>query len=147
MSNYTVQLKGADRMIARLKQIDSDLRGLVALQAVNAGAIQIENKARINAPVLTGALRNSVSTIAKNTANGAEAEIGFRGLAYARIQEFGGTITAKNKKYLKFRVNGKWVSTKSVRIRAKRYLGRAIDSERALVVKAMNDVVREYLDQ
>ena len=129
MSNYTVQLKGADRMIARLKQIDSDLRGLVALQAVNAGAIQIENKARINAPVLTGALRNSVSTIAKNTANGAEAEIGFRGLAYARIQEFGGRAGRNH----------------SVYIQGKHYLERAIKSEQDLAVKAMGDVISSYL--
>ena len=129
MSSYTVQLKGADRMIAKLKQIDTDLRGLVALQAVNAGALQIENRARINAPVLTGALRNSVSTIAKNTANGAEAEIGFRGLAYARIQEFGGRAGRNH----------------SVYIQGKHYLERAIQSEQDLAVKAMGDVISSYL--
>ena len=129
MSSYTVQLKGADRMIAKLKQIDTDLRGLVALQAVNAGALQIENRARINAPVLTGALRNSVSTIAKNTANGAEAEIGFRGLAYARIQEFGGRAGRNH----------------SVYIRGKHYLENAIKSEQGLAVKAMGDVISSYL--
>ena len=147
MSNYDIVLTGTEELMANLRKVGSDMRGPVALRAVNAGGLIIEDKARMNAPVKTGALRNSAKTICRNTAEGAEAEIGFRGLAYARIQEFGGTITAKNKKYLKFRVNGKWVSAKSVRIRAKRYLGRAIDSEKALVVKAMNDVVREYLDQ
>ena len=129
MSNYNVQLKGADKLIANLNKIDADLRGLVGLQAVNAGAIQIENKARMNAPVLTGALRNSVSTIAKQTANGAEAEIGFRGLAYARIQEFGGRAGRNH----------------SVYIEGKHYLERAIKSEQGLAVQAMGDVISQYL--
>lgn len=129
MSSYNVKLKGADKLTAKLKQIDTDLRGLVALQAVNAGALQIENKARMNAPVLTGALRNSASTIAKNTPNGAEAEIGFRGLAYARIQEFGGRAGRNH----------------SVYIQGKHYLENAIKSEQGLAVQAMGDVISSYL--
>lgn len=129
MSNYNVKLKGADKLTAKLKQIDTDLRGLVALQAVNAGALQIENKARMNAPVLTGALRNSASTIAKNTPTGAEAEIGFRGLVYARIQEFGGRAGRNH----------------SVYIRGKHYLENAIKSEQGLAVQAMGDVISSYL--
>lgn len=129
MSNYNIQLKGTDKLIANLNRISAELRGTVAVQAVNAGAIQIENKARINAPVLTGALRNSVSTIAKATGNGAEAEIGFRGLAYARIQEFGGRAGRNH----------------SVYIQGKHYLENAIKSEQDLAVKAMGDVISSYL--
>lgn len=129
MSNYNVQLKGADKLIANLNRISADLRGTVAVHAVSAGAIQIENRARINAPVLTGALRNSVSTIAKATGNGAEAEIGFRGLAYARIQEFGGRAGRNH----------------SVYIQGKHYLENAIKSEQGLAVQAMGDVISSYL--
>lgn len=129
MSNYNVQLKGADKLIANLNRISAELRGQVAVQAVNAGAIQIENRARMNAPVLTGALRNSVSTIAKQTGNGAEAEIGFRGLVYARIQEFGGRAGRNH----------------SVYINGKHYLERAIKSEQGLAVQAMGDVIAQYL--
>ena len=129
MSDYTVELEGTDELLRNLNRISGDLRGTVALKAVNAGAIQIENRARINAPVLTGALRNSVSTIAKQTGNGAEAEIGFRGLVYARIQEFGGRAGRNH----------------SVVIRGKHYLERAINSEKGLAVKAMSDVVSAYL--
>ena len=129
MSNYNVQLKGADKLIANLNKIDADLRGLVGLQAVNAGAIQIENKARMNAPVLTGALRNSASTISKQTATGAEAEIGFRGLVYARIQEFGGRAGRNH----------------SVYIEGKHYLQNAIDTQQGLALQAMGDVISQYL--
>lgn len=129
MSDYTVRLEGTDELLRNLNKISSEMRGKVALQAVNAGALQIENKARMNAPVLTGALRNSASTIAKNTANGAEAEIGFRGLVYARIQEFGGRAGRNH----------------SVYIRGKHYLENAIKSEQDLAVKAMGDVISSYL--
>lgn len=129
MSDYNVQIKGADKLTAKLKQIDAEMRGLVALQAVTAGAIQIENRARMNAPVLTGALRNSVSTIAKQTSTGAQAEIGFRGLAYARIQEFGGRAGRNH----------------SVYIEGKHYLQNAIDTQQGLALQAMGDVISQYL--
>ena len=131
MSNYNIQLKGADKLTAKLKQIDADLRGAVALQAVHAGALQIENKARMNAPVLTGALRNSASTISTMTATGAQAEIGFRGLAYARIQEYGGYAGRRRTAF----------------ITGKHYLENAIKSEKDLAVKAMGDVISFYLGQ
>ena len=64
---------------------------------------------------------------------------------YARIQEFGGTVTAKNKPYLVFQVNGQWVKKKSVMIRGKHYLENAIKSEQGLAVQAMGDVISSYL--
>ena len=130
-ANYTVKLEGTAELLQNLARIDSSIRGTVALRAVNAGAIQIENRAKINAHVLTGALRNSASTTAKNTAEGAEAEIGFRGLRYARIQEFGGYA-------------GRGHRTK---ITGKHYLGNAIDQEKGSAVNAMADVIRSFLEQ
>ena len=127
----TVKLEGTEQLKANLKRIDANLRGQVALQAVNAGAMMIQNKARINAPVLTSALRNSASTISKLTGHGAEAEIGFRGLAYARIQEYGGRAGRNH----------------SVYIKGKHYLENAIKSESAFAVKAMSDVVSAYLEK
>lgn len=132
MSDYTVQLEGTEELLVNLRRIDSDIRTNVAVKAVNAGGIQIENKAKMNAPVLTGALRNSASTIAYTDASGnAVAEIGFRGLVYARIQEFGGRAGRKH----------------SVTIRGKRYLERAIESEKGRAVDAMSAVVRAYLEK
>ena len=131
MSDYTVQLDGTEELLRTLGRINADIRGEVALKAVHAGGIQIENKARINAPVLTGALRNSVTTIAKQTGSGAEAEIGFRGLVYARIQEFGGRA-GRNRMTV---------------IRGKHYLERAIESEKGRAVDAMSAVVRASLEK
>ena len=147
MSNYNVELEGTEELLENLKKIDASIRGDVALKAVTAGAIQIEDKARINAPVQTGALRNSVTTVSRMTEDGAEAEIGFRGLKYARIQEFGGTITAKNHKYLTFRTKSGWRRAKSVKINGKHYLGNAIETEKGRAVEAMADVVKGFLNR
>ena len=46
-------------------------------------------------------------------------------LPYARIHDTGGTIRAKRKRHLHFKVKGKWVKTKRVRIKRKHYLKRA----------------------
>ena len=140
MAEYNVKLEGTEQLIANLKKIDGSIRNKVALDAVTAGAIQIGDKARQNAPVKTGALRNSAGinpkakdsptkVITKMETSGAEAEIGFRGLAYARIQEFGG-MAGRNH---------------SVKITGKHYLGNAIEETKGLVIDAMSDVVKAYL--
>lgn len=129
MSDYNVKIIGKEQLIANLKKISDDIRGEAALKAVNAGGIQIENKAKINAPVLTGALRNSANTTAKNIDRGAVAEIGFRGLAYARIQEFGGYAGRNH----------------SAHIKGKHYLGRAIEQTQITVFDAMSNVIEGYL--
>ena len=129
MADYVVKLEGTEQLIANLRKIDSGIRSQVALQAVNSGALMIEDKARQNAPVKTGALRNSAHTISRIIVNGAEAEIGFRGLPYAKIQEFGGLAGRHH----------------SVKITGKHYLGNAIEETKGLVVDAMSDVVKAYL--
>lgn len=131
MSSYNVTLEGTEELLKNMQKIDASIRGNVALKAVTAGAIQIENKARINAPVDTGALRNSVKTVSRMAADGAEAEIGFRGLAYARIQEFGGRAGRNH----------------SVQITGKHYLENAIKTESGNAVSAMADVVKGFLDK
>lgn len=144
MSDYTVELEGTDELLRNLNRISGDLRGKVAKEAVNAGALMIKDKAVQNAPVKTGNLRNSAIVESSATGNGAEAVVRFR-MVYSRIQEFGGTITARNKPYLVYQVKGHWRKSKSVKITGKHYLSRAINSEKGLAVKAMSDVVSAYL--
>ena len=146
MSDVEIRLEGTKELLANLKRIDSDIRGEVARKAVHAGAENIKGQAVINAPVLTGALRNSAIVTSSNEGGNAEALIKFR-REYARIQEFGGTITAKNKPYLVFKVGGKWVRKKSVKINGKHYLENAINSQKGAAVKAMGDVINQYLER
>ena len=142
--DINIELEGTEELRKNLSRIDKSLRGEVARQAVHAGALQIENKAKINAPVMTSALRNSAQTTSKATGDGAEATIAFR-REYARIQEFGGTITARNKPYLVFQYKGKWVRKKSVTIKGKHYLENAIESEKGRAVEAMADVIDRHM--
>jgi phage gpG-like protein len=46
---------------------------------------------------------------------------------YARIHEYGGTIRAKNKPYLTFKIGNRWIRKKQVVIPARPYLGPAIE--------------------
>lgn len=60
---------------------------------------------------------------------------------YAYIQHEGGTITAKNSKYLHFNVEGKWVKTKQVTLKPKKYLTRAMKTMRKKVIEILNESV------
>ena len=125
-----IHLEGTEELIRNLKRIDNSIRSQVAVQAVKEGAYQIFNRARINAPVLTGALRNSMKVDAKSVNGRAEAEISVN-VVYARIQEYGGQ-TGRNH---------------AAHITGKHYLGDAIESEKGRAVDAMSAVVRAYLEK
>jgi HK97 gp10 family phage protein len=148
MSNYEIKLEGTEELLGNLQKIDSSIRSEVAVKAAVAGAEQISGRAKDNAPVLTGALRNSAIVEGRNQDGQSVAEIIFgRGLSYAKIQEFGGTITAKNSPFLVFRYKGQWMRKKSVTINGKHYLGNAIEQEKGSAVDAMSDVVRRFLEK
>jgi phage gpG-like protein len=71
------------------------------------------------APYKTGNLRRSI-TIQRGAEN-LERIIGTN-LIYAPIHEYGGTVKAKSRRFLVFKVNGQWVSVKKVTI--PKYKGR-----------------------
>ena len=67
---------------------------------------------------LSGLLRRSIT----NTNDDKTAVIGTNRI-YAGIHQFGGVITAKKSKYLRFKINGREVFAKSVVIPARPFLG------------------------
>lgn len=83
-------------------------------KSVEEVAIAIEGQTVLNAPYDTGQLRSSISReIGKNSA------IIYSNSEYAKIHEFGGTITPKNGPYLVFKgKDGRFVFAKSVTIKA-----------------------------
>ena len=125
-----IHLEGTEELIRNLKRIDSSIRSQVAVQAVKEGAYQIFNRARINAPVLTSALRNSMKVDVQSVNGKAEAEISVN-VVYARIQEFGGQ-TGRNH---------------AAHINGKHYLGNAIESEKGAAVDAMGNTIKSYLGE
>lgn len=93
-----------------------------------AGAIR--DRAKENAPVDEGLLRNSiVSELAEQTATRIVWRVGTN-VEYAIYQELGtGPIFARRAPYLVFKVGGKWVRTYSTRgVPAVRYLTRAVEA-------------------
>lgn len=124
----TVHVEGADKLKKNLAKVSESLRTKAAVDAVTEGAYQIMNRARINAPHLTGTLRRSAKVSAKAAGSGAEAEISFN-TVYARIQEYGG-MTGRGRR---------------VHITGKEYLGRAIDMTRHDVSRVMAATIADYL--
>ena len=124
----SLTIEGSTELIKNLRKIDSDLRGAVALEAVQEGGAIIQYQGMQNAPVLTSALRNSFRTESRNVGSGAVAEIGPH-VVYDRIQEFGGYTGRGHRAYIK----GKF------------YLTRAVEQKRGEVQRVMSDTIKDYL--
>ena len=101
-------------------------------KSLNQSSLFVQNDAKKLAPYNKGQLRRSIT----RKVHGYDyAEIG-TDLVYARIQEEGGTIKAKNKPYLHFKTkSGRWVKVKSVTIKGKKYMEKAITQNTAKVLE------------
>lgn len=64
-------------------------------------------------------------------------------LAGAAIHQFGGTIRAKTKEFLSFRLNGRWVKTKAVKIPARPYIGASPETRMKLFEVVSDGVMGE----
>ena len=124
----SLTIEGSEELLKNLRKINSDIRGSVALEAVQEGGAVIQSQGMHNAPVLTSALRNSFRTESYNAGNGAVAEIGPH-VIYGRIQEFGGYTGRGHKAYIK----GKF------------YLTNAVEQKRGEVQQKMADTIKDYL--
>lgn len=74
--------------------------------------------------VKTGALRRSIQ-IDRSQINKLRIRVGTN-LVYAKIQEYGGIISAKKSKFLRFLVGGKFISKKTVNLPARPYFRPAL---------------------
>ena len=93
---------------------------------VRAVAVEGVGLAQGYAPVDTGALRGGIALL---SSGGMEASYGVRGIVYARMREFGGTIVGRP--WLVFRTkSGNWVKVRSVTQTGSRYMQRSLDALR-----------------
>ena len=76
--------------------------------------------------VRTGHLRRSITSRVEDKGDAVVGSIG-SAIVYSRINELGGTIRPKVQKYLKFQIDGHWVSKKKVTIPARPYLKPSIE--------------------
>lgn len=88
---------------------------------------------------LSGLLRRSIT----NTSDDETAVIGTNRI-YAGIHQFGGVITAKKSKYLRFKINGREVFAKSVVIPARPFLG-VSETDKDAVKDELNTLLTEAL--
>ena len=92
-----VTIKGIGSLQAKLAKLDPLTRaGMVA--GVYKAGLKVEGDAKMMAPVDTGALRNSITTSGRTTADGAQASVG-TSLEYAPYVELG-TSRASAQPYL-----------------------------------------------
>lgn len=80
-----------------------------------------------NAPRKDGNLVGSIQvlSVAHPGLGGWAASYGTRGIEYAWQREEGGIIRARNKDWLTFQINGKWVRVKSVKQKGSFYMKKA----------------------
>ena len=120
-----------------LKEAPGLAKKMIAL-SLSESALEVQNKAKSPgyAPYDKGTLRRSITHEVKPL----EAKVGTN-LVYAPIHEFGGTIRAKKAKYLRFKVNGQWVSKKQVTIKpynGRGYLRPALKDSSKYIIDTFN---------
>lgn len=161
-----VQVTADPRLARAMKKLqDPRIVEKMLENALAVGALQIANAAKEKAPYRTGNLRRSIhigghGELTPDFAQSTGGDIGGAGvtaggrvrlrvgtdLIYARIQEYGGTITAKHAPYLRFRTaDGSWHAVKSVTIPARSYLRAAADERKDDAIRDMRDALADQL--
>lgn len=133
-SAATIYVSGDKAVAARLARLRAGLGPMVGT-ALTAAAQPCVNRAKQRAPYLTGNLRRSIHFSLTSVSRIGAAGLVGTNVVYARIQELGGTIEAKNGGYLRFRTaDGAWHAVKQVTIPPHPYMRPAADETPAAVV-------------
>ena len=99
-----------------------DILGLTAVREARANATKSPKR---RSGRLWNSIRHRVSNRGEKNQTVTITAGGPR-VPYARIQELGGIIRAKNAPYLVFKIGNRWISKKQVRLPARRYLSKAV---------------------
>ena len=110
--------------------------------AAMAGGFVIEGAAKINVrnnfnKHPTGNLLGSINTKATAVKKNSVTVSTGTNVIYAAIHEFGGTIKAKNAKALVFKIDGEFVTVKSVVIPPRPYMRPAVDDNHGAIRDAL----------
>lgn len=124
------QIRTTVKVTSRIPQATGGLMRAVAMGLADVGEVLISDIQTnyLSGPrpgklgVGSGDLRSSITKQVGRTGSLMWVRVGPRGIPYARIHVFGGTILPKRKEYLKFKINGRWIMTKKVVIPARDYL-------------------------
>lgn len=145
MSDLTLTLTGDADVVALLQGVAADLQGPAMAAGLIAAALPIVNAAKEKAPKKSTNLARSIHAGEPEVgASGGRIEVG-TDMIYARIQEYGGEIEAKEGGWLVFQIGGHWVRVKSVTLKAQPYLRPAFDEKSAAAQHEFAIVVRGFL--
>jgi phage gpG-like protein len=117
-------------------------RGII--QGLRMAGRYVENKAKArfgtagNLKVRTGRLRSSITSSVDQFK--LEASVGTN-VIYAPIHEYGGVIRPKNKKFLRFRIEGQWIISRQSVIPPRPFLGPALDES----VEIVSDIIADEM--
>jgi phage gpG-like protein len=98
--------------------------------------------------IKSGRLRSSIkSTKVRNVGTGTVSGDVGSNVVYAPVQEFGAKISSKNKKYLMFKIEGKWKKKEFVNIPARPFLGMALSNTKTIGRKMVEDAILKELNK
>ncbi|MDP9367573.1 MAG: HK97 gp10 family phage protein [Chloroflexota bacterium] len=123
-------------------------------RAINKSLVVMQSTAKQRVPVDSGRLRGSIQIdIAKRHGNVLQGSV-YTNVQYAGWQEAGTgiygplkrEITPKTKPYLKFKVGGRWVTTRSVKgVRPRWYFRSAVEENRGRVYGFFEEAAEEVV--
>jgi len=123
-----VTIIGLEKLQADLNKLTAAAQSSIVMDGLEAGArvIQAHAQENVRNKLNKHPLGNLVNNITVRR-EGKSVLVGVWGVIYAAIHEFGGLIFARNKPFLVFQIDGKWIKTKKVVMPARPYLRPALD--------------------
>lgn len=160
-----IKVKGNDKLSRKLKQLGVDVEQKAELALV-AGGLVLQNGMKVRAPKKTRTLARSIHIGGhedqspdfndageqsrgkvpppERSKNKIKIFIGTN-LIYAAIQEFGGEITPKRAPFLRFQIDGEWITARRVRIPAHPYVRPTMDEDGAEAKREVGAALRDII--
>jgi len=138
-----IQLQGEQALALALKRAEKAVSDDAIRTGLLAGAQIVKNDAKRRAPFKSGTLKRSITE--KPRPAHLSISVGTN-LPYAAMQEYGGTVRPKSKKFLKFDIDGKTIFTKGpVHIPAHPYMRPALIENKHEVREIIMQVIKTRL--
>ena len=142
MLKLEIDKRASAKLLKLLNEAPAKFEQAVAIGLRRIGD-EMRNRAGRNAPFLSGNLRRSITMreMLHRVVVGTN-------LIYAPIHEFGGIIRPKTKKFLRFKIKGKWVMTKKVRIpkyKGRGYFKPAFETASRKAKRIMNEEIEAVI--